>query len=108
MKSFQEFWPFYCREHSKRLTRRLHFAGSLLAPAAVAAAYVATGSAHALWLYPLIGYGFAWIGHFGVEKNRPATFRHPIWSLAADYKMVGKMLTGSMDDEVRRAMEQRG
>ncbi len=103
MKTFAEFWPFYCREHGKPLTRRLHFAGSLLAPVAVISAWMATGSAWALVLYPLVGYGFAWAAHFLVEKNRPATFKYPFWSLAADYVMVGKMLTGKMDDEVRKA-----
>lgn len=103
MKTFAEFWPFYCREHSNPLTRRLHFTGSILAPAAVAATFIATRSLNALWLYPLVGYGFAWGAHFFVEKNKPATFRHPFWSLAADYVMVGKMLAGTMDEEVRKA-----
>lgn len=107
LASFAEFWPFYCREHAKPLTRRLHLAGSVLGPLAAGGLFVATGSAHALWLWPLLGYGFAWAAHFAVEKNRPATFTYPLWSLAADYVMVGKMLAGRMDGEVARAFEER-
>ncbi len=100
--TFAEFWPFYCREHSRPLTRWLHFAGSLLGPVVAAFALRASGSWHALWLYPIVSYGFAWGAHFLVEKNRPATFRYPLWSLFADYRMVGKMLAGKMDAEVER------
>lgn len=105
MKTFSEFWPFYCREHSKPLTRRLHLAGSVLGPLASVAVFLGTGSVHAFWLWALCGYGFAWFGHFSVEKNRPATFRHPFYSLAADYVMIWKMITGRMDGEVARALQ---
>lgn len=104
MKTFAEFWPFYCREHRKPLTRRLHFVGSLLGPIAAVAVFALTRSAHALWLWPLCGYAFAWAGHFFVEKNRPATFTYPFFSLLGDYVMVGKMLAGKMDAEVERAL----
>jgi hypothetical protein len=106
LKTFAEFWPFYCREHGKPLTRRLHFLGSVLGPAAAAAVSLRTGSAHALWLWAICGYGFAWFAHFFVEKNRPATFRYPFYSLAADYVMVWKMATGKMDEEVARALRE--
>jgi hypothetical protein len=105
LSSFSGFWPFYCREHSKPLTRRLHLIGSVLGPLAAVAVFLETGSAHALWLWAACGYGFAWVGHFFVEKNRPATFRHPFYSLAADYVMVWKMLTGKMDGEVEKALQ---
>ena len=103
--SFSAFWPFYCREHSKPLTRRLHLIGSILGPLAAIAVFLATGSAHAFWLWAVCGYGFAWVGHFFVEKNRPATFRYPFYSLAADYVMVWRMLTGKMDGDVARALQ---
>ena len=106
LTSFSAFWPFYCREHSKPLTRRLHLVGSILGPLAAVAVLFATGSAHALWLWAAFGYGFAWVGHFFVEKNRPATFRYPFYSLAGDYVMVWKMLTGKMDEEVVRALQE--
>ena len=101
--SFQEFWPFYCREHSRPLTRRLHLAGSLLGPAVAAALFLATRKWTALLAYPVISYGLAWGSHFLVEKNRPATFRYPFLSLAADYLMVVKMISGRMGSELERA-----
>jgi hypothetical protein len=97
--SFGEFWPFYVREHGRPLTRRLHFIGTAGVLAAVAATAV-TGRWRWLALAPLCGYGFAWAAHFFVEHNRPATFRHPLYSLAADFVMFGHMLRGRMDREV--------
>ena len=104
MRTFAEFWPFYCREHRNPLTRSLHFVGSILGPVAAVTLFVRTGSGHAFWLWPACGYGFAWFAHFFVEKNRPATFTHPFYSLASDYVMVWKMLSGRMDEEVSDAI----
>ncbi|UQG57806.1 MULTISPECIES: Mpo1-like protein [unclassified Marinobacter] len=91
--SFAEFYPFYLNEHRNRTCRRLHFIGSSLVLAVIA--WVAV-SGNLLWLLalPVIGYGFAWVGHFGYEKNRPATFRHPLYSLMGDWVMFKDMLTG--------------
>lgn len=100
IRTFRDFWPYYVRAHSRPRTRILHACGSLLALACIA-----LGIAVNPWLFlaaPVIGYAFAWYGHFFVEHNKPATFGHPFYSLAADYVMVFKMLTGRMDDEVRR------
>lgn len=91
--SFAEFYPFYLSEHSNRNCRRLHFIGSSLVLAVIALA-VLSGQLRWLWLVPVIGYGFAWIGHFVFEKNRPATFKHPLYSLAGDWVMYGQMLRG--------------
>ena len=102
--SFSAFWPFYCREHRRPLTRRLHFIGSVLGPIAAIALFLRTGAGQAFWLWPVCGYGFAWFAHFFVEKNRPATFTHPFYSLAGDYVMVWKMLMGKMDQEVSDAV----
>jgi len=102
MKSFGEFWPFYVREHSRPATRVLHAAGTITGTA-LFFALAATG--RWLWL-PLAfvpGYAAAWVGHFFVEHNRPATFKHPLWSLMGDYKMVALMLAGRMGPEVERA-----
>ncbi|MEO5831409.1 MAG: DUF962 domain-containing protein [Rhodanobacter sp.] len=93
--SFAEFYPFYLKEHSNRSCRRLHFIGSTLVIAVIVFALV-SGQLRWLWLVPLIGYGFAWIGHFGFEKNRPATFKHPLYSLAGDWVMYGQMLRGKI------------
>jgi hypothetical protein len=89
--SFREFYTFYLSEHSHRVCRRLHFVGSLLVIAVVLAA-IAARDARWLVLAPVVGYGFAWIGHFFFEKNRPATFKHPLYSLAGDWVMFWDIL----------------
>ena len=91
--SFREFYPYYLGEHRNRLCRRLHFIGSWLVIALVVAAAWAR---QPLWLLlvPIAGYGFAWVGHYGFEKNRPATFRHPLYSLLGDWVMFIDVLRG--------------
>ena len=94
-KSFTEFWPYYLGEHSKPATRILHCFGSLIA-VGVVIAFVAIGK---WWLIPLAlapGYAFAWMGHFFIERNRPATFTYPLWSFLGDWKMLALMLTGRL------------
>ena len=91
--SFREFYPFYLGEHRNRVCRRLHFAGSLCVLAIIGVA-IATDCPAWLWLAPVAGYGFAWVGHFVFEKNRPATFRHPLYSLAGDWVMFFDVLRG--------------
>jgi hypothetical protein len=92
-ESFAAFYPFYLSEHSNRTCRRLHFVGTALVLLVVAAALVAR-NAWLLLLAPVVGYGFAWVGHFVFEKNRPATFAHPFYSLAGDFVLFRDMLTG--------------
>jgi hypothetical protein len=91
---FADFYPFYLSEHSNRTCRRLHFVGSTLALAFLALAIVSDPR----WLLVALvsGYGFAWIGHFGFEKNRPATFRQPLFSLVGDWVMYKDILTGKI------------
>ena len=91
--TFRDFYPFYLTEHSRRGTRRLHFAGTLLVLLTLVSALV-SGRWALLWLVPLFGYGFAWVGHFFVERNRPATFQYPLYSLAGDFRMFADMLRG--------------
>lgn len=93
--SFREFYPFYLDEHRNRTCRRLHFIGSTLVLCCITAAI---GSWNAWWLLgaPVAGYGFAWIGHFFFEHNRPATFTHPLWSLMGDWVMYRDILYGRM------------
>jgi hypothetical protein len=99
--SFEQFWPHYVGEHGQASTRWLHFSGTLLALVCAAAALALARPL--LWLAVLpLGYGPAWIGHFFVEHNRPATFRHPLWSLRGDLRMFGLMATGRMGREVER------
>jgi hypothetical protein len=91
--SFHDFYPYYLSEHRNRTCRRLHFAGTLLVVVTFLVAVV-TARWALLWLLPVFGYGFAWAGHFVFEKNRPATFRHPLYSLAGDFVMFRDLLTG--------------
>jgi hypothetical protein len=89
--SFREFYPYYLSEHANVTCRRLHFIGSVLVIATVVLALL---SADARWLLlaPLAGYGFAWVGHFFFEKNRPATFTYPLYSFAGDWVMFWDVL----------------
>jgi hypothetical protein len=91
--SFREFYPHYLDEHRHPTCRRLHFAGSTLVLLVIVLALVSR-DARWLWLAPVAGYGFAWVGHFVFEKNRPATFRHPLYSLAGDWVMYWQILRG--------------
>ncbi|MGQ7957219.1 Mpo1-like protein [Pseudomonas sp. SP16.1] len=92
-QSFAEFYPYYLQEHSNPTCRRLHYVGSLLVLAILAYALL---SQQWLWLLaiPLVGYGFAWVGHFVFEKNRPATFQYPLYSLMGDWVMLKDAFTG--------------
>ena len=96
-RSFAEFWPYYRSEHSKSATRVLHGVGILAAIGSMVLV-LAIGK---WWLFPLAlvpGYGLAWVGHFFIEKNRPATFAHPLWSFLGDWKMLALMLTGRLEN----------
>ena len=100
--SFSEFWPFYLQEHSKVHTRALHYIGSTRVVAFAAYALIS----ESYWWFaamPLAGYFFAWLAHFTIEKNRPATFTYPLWSLAADFRMWWLWLTGRLSKELRAA-----
>ena len=91
--SFREFYPFYLEEHSNRTSRRLHFIGScgvLALPATTAVTGNAWWALGALFC----GYGFAWVGHFFFEKNRPATFKYPLWSLMGDFRLFFETVSG--------------
>jgi len=91
--SFREFYRFYLSEHSRPGCRRLHVVGTTLVIASVLAA-IFTRNAWWLLAAPLCGYGCAWLGHFFVEHNRPATFTHPLYSLLGDFAMFRDVLTG--------------
>ena len=100
--TYAEFWPFYLAEHGKSSTRMLHFCGTGLSLLLLVLALV--------WLNPWLilaalvaGYFFAWIGHFFVEKNRPATFTHPLWSLVSDFRMFFVWVSGRLPAELKKA-----
>ena len=105
IENYREFWDFYLREHNNPLTRALHFVGTV------------SGIVLLVWLvwrgtwyyFPLcfvVGYAFAWLSHFFVEHNKPATFKYPFWSFISDYKMVWLMLTGKMNTEIERVSKE--
>jgi hypothetical protein len=94
-----DFWPFYVSQHMNRTNRRLHAVGTTLA--------IVLGVVALIWRAPFVAvsavavaYGFAWAGHFFFEKNRPATFTHPLLSLRADFRMYRLTLRGEMDTEI--------
>src|ERR1700748_607218 len=93
IRTYREFWPFYLREHASPETRGLHYFGTALAVLAVIAALV-TGHLWIALLALVAGYGPAWFAHFFVEKNRPATFTYPIWSILSDFRMAWLWVTG--------------
>ena len=100
-ESFDAFWPFYLGEHSQPATRWMHFFGSTAALGFAASAFV-TGQWALLPAAAVCGYAFAWVSHFFIEKNRPATFKYPLFSFVADWKMWLMMATGRLNAELTR------
>jgi len=101
-KTYQEFWPFYLRAHANAGNRYFHFFGTTLT---LFCAALAIYDQSFWWLIgmPLLGYGFAWMGHFMVEKNRPATFKYPFWSLYSDYRMYFLYILGRLEPHLKNA-----
>lgn len=99
-RTMREFWPFYLHEHSRRGTRTLHLLGTAAALACIVLAIVVTP-----WFLLgglVAGYGFAWVAHFFVEHNRPATFTYPFKSFASDWVMFGAFLTGQLGKQLAK------
>jgi len=93
IKRFREFYPFYLTEHRKAGTRIFHFIGTLLV-FIVIGYVISSGKERFLWYVPIFGYGFAWLSHILIEKNKPTSFKYPVWSLISDFKMFFELLTG--------------
>jgi hypothetical protein len=99
--TYADFWPFYLKEHAKPATRVVHYFGTL-ASALVLVWAIVTQSWWGLLAVPFFGYGPAWFGHFFIEKNKPATFQAPVWSLISDYRMCGLWLSGRLGHELMK------
>jgi len=102
LSTYEEFWPYYVSQHMNPTCRALHFVGTALVIACIVAAVLLL-SRRFLLAALVAGYGFAWVGHFFFEKNKPATFTHPLWSLRGDFRMFRLMLLGRMGPEIARA-----
>jgi hypothetical protein len=100
-RTYAEFWPFYLREHAKPATRGIHYAGTIGSTIVLIGA-IATQSWWWLLAVPVFGYAPAWIGHFFIEKNKPATFQAPFWSLISDFRMCGLWLSGRLGNELMK------
>jgi len=92
-QSLKEFYPYYLTEHQNGTCRKLHFTGTALV-FLILGWGLFTGNYPFLWLIPVVGYGFAWVGHFFYEKNKPATFKYPLYSLASDFILFFDLLRG--------------
>ena len=97
-KNYQEFYCFYLSEHSNNVCRNLHYIGNTTAILVLIYSIYANHLI-LLWCIPVIGYGFAWVGHFFFEHNKPATFKWPIWSLVSDWLMLFQFITGTLKKE---------
>ncbi len=93
--SFSTFYPFYLSQHKNKICRRLHFVGSGIILLLLLCT-ILLGNLSLLWFLPIIGYGFAWFGHFFFEKNKPATFTYPFYSLMGDWVMFKDILIGKI------------
>lgn len=102
IKSFKKFYPYYLLEHQHPICVRLHFIGTGLFILCMLL-LVITGNWWYLPLGPVCGYGFAWAGHFFYEKNQPATFKYPLWSLGSDFVMFYDLLRGSYHRRLENA-----
>lgn len=95
-RTFADFYPYYLSEHQNRTCRLLHAVGSTLVLVEMALLLMGVWTGWAWLALPLTGYGFAWVGHFFFERNRPATFTYPVWSLMGDWVMFAQIITGSL------------
>lgn len=100
INTYKAFWPFYVSQHQSKVSRNFHFVGTTFGLTCLVMGFV-----HSPWYFlamPFCSYGFAWFGHYVFERNRPATFTYPLWSLMADFQMFAFMCIGRMDREVKR------
>ena len=103
-QSYQEFYPFYLSQHLDPTCRGLHYIGTTLVIGVLLYALF-TQSYLVLLALPVCGYFFAWVGHFGYEKNKPATFTYPLWSLIGDFQMYFEFLTGRLEQRLQEVRQ---
>ncbi len=101
IKDYSAFWPYYLREHAKPLTRALHYIGSAMALVFLGLGILSDSTFFFAAL--LAGYGFAWVAHFFIEHNKPATFTYPVWSLYSDWRMFALFITGQLQRHLDQA-----
>ncbi len=102
LTTYAEFWPYYLREHKRPATRGLHYLGTILAILLLLLALIAE-EFRLLPAVLLVGYGFAWLAHAFIERNKPATFAYPIWSFISDFRMLGLWMSGRLRPHLERA-----
>ena len=103
-RNYAEFWPYYLKEHADPRTRLVHYMGSALAIAALIAAF-ATLDWRWFLAAMVAGYAFAWFAHFRIERNRPATFTYPVWSLVSDFRMFALWVVGRLQPHLDRSLQ---
>ncbi|AKQ70559.1 hypothetical protein A176_007471 [Myxococcus hansupus] len=104
IETYAEFWPFYLREHALPSTRWLHFTGTSLG-VGLGVTAAATGRAALIPAALVAAYGFAWFSHFVIERNKPASFKYPLWSFISDFRMAGLMAAGRLGPHMERALD---
>lgn len=100
--NYADFWPYYLKEHAKPATRAWHYVGTSLAILVMAYALI-SGRFGLLLAVPVCGYAFAWVSHAFIERNKPATFTYPLWSLISDFRMFWCFITGRLSKELSAA-----
>ena len=102
--TLKDFYPFYLTEHSNATNRTLHFIGTFFV-IFILFAGIFLSDYRAILIIPFVGYGFAWVGHFFIEKNRPATFQYPVYSLTCDFIMFWHILTNQIGEKLKEAQK---
>ncbi len=104
IENYSDFWYFYLTEHSHPVNRAFHYIGTTLVILILIFSF-STMNFWYLLLTPIAGYGFAWFGHFFIEKNKPATFSYPFWSLISDFRMYFCFLSGTLKQHYQKSLE---
>ena len=107
IRNYRDFWPYYLGEHARPATRLWHIAGTSIATLVLVVG-VFSAAPGLILAAIVVGYLPAWVAHFAIERNKPATFRYPLWSLISDFRMAGLWFTGGLEEELAKAGVSRG